>query len=336
VLVPLSTQDTRSHPTCGAHWSIGCVELPRLKPSFVSSIQEINARFDFSQSFEMALTDLYDRIERLSKANPTSTQDQIEKHSLLGLRNTLTHIILRYFDSLRSQPAELYEAFARNVLAHGDAMITFNYDTALEPALVRSGKWNIGNGYGFTVDLASLGKSPCKLLKLHGSTTWRGQMFQNTPGAAGVSLENLCLGKRPVIPDSELELLGYAKCSDPESHNGGAGIECLIMPTANKRFYWPTWYGREWEGFWDSLWSQATEALNASEEVLLIGYSAPEYDSRARSLLATLAYSNALIKVCCRSATANVVESLRKLGLAKAQPSRATRFEDWLSDTGRE
>jgi hypothetical protein len=309
---------------------------PSPEISFVTALQEINARFDFSRSFELALSDFDDRIEQLSKPESISSRDLKEKLSLQGLRHTLTCIILRYFDSLRSHPAEVYETFAKNVLTPGDAMITFNYDIALESALMRSGKWSVGNGYGFTIDVGSFGTSACKFLKLHGSTNWRGQLFQNRPGAGGVSLQNLSLGKRPVIPNREMEYLGYANISDPEACNGGRGVECLIWPTAKKRFFTPTSYGREWEGFWNLLWSQASGALNASEEVVLIGYSAPEYDSRARRLLATLAHSRASIKVCCHTATTSVVESLQKLGLTHAQATRATRFEDWLLAKGGE
>ena len=106
------------------------------------------------------------------------------------------------------------------------------------------------------------------------------------------------------------------------------------MPTANKKFFNGTSLGREWEGFWDSLWLQAGEALNSSNEVYLIGYSVPGYDARARDLLGKRFNKNAAVRVCCRNGTADVIESLKKLihlGNTDIQPARATTFEDWVS-----
>jgi len=220
------------------------------------------------------------------------------------------------------------------VLAPGDAVITFNYDLALDREMKRAGKWSIGNGYGFEIDTVSLGDSPCKLFKLHGSTNWRGELFRGSEGFGQTSWEDLSLGQRPIIDPSEFQFLEYGNASDPQCHNGRARIESIIMPTANKKFFNGTSLGREWEGFWDSLWLQAGEALNSSNEVYLIGYSVPGYDARARDLLGKRFNKNAAVRVCCRNGTADVIESLKKLihlGNTDIQPARATTFEDWVS-----
>jgi len=145
------------------------------------------------------------------------------------------------------------------------------------------------------------------------------------------------LGRRPIIDPSEFQFLGYDHASDPSCHNGQARIESIIMPTANKRFFNQTSLGREWEGLWDSLWHQAGESLKDSSEVYLIGYSIPEYDSRARDLLAKRVSSTATVRVCCHHTTLAVVESLRNLAHPKAtdiQPVRITTFEGWVSSLG--
>ncbi|MHB8526265.1 MAG: SIR2 family protein [Candidatus Acidiferrales bacterium] len=298
---------------------------------FRDAVDTMNAKFDVSKSFELVLTDLDGRIESSLRATPATPEDNIEKHVLIQLREAVKRMIPQYFNSLRSRPAELYDIFAADVLAPGDVVITFNYDLALDRALKRSDKWSIGDGYGFAVNIIPFGDSPCKLFKLHGSANWRGELFQGMRGFAQGNWEDLSLGQRPIIDPSEFEYLGYSDTSDPEGHNGIARIESLIMPTANKKFFNETSLGREWEAFWDSLWSQAGEALEISEEVHLIGYSIPEYDTRARELLATKINKRAAIRVCCHSGTANVVEALKCLGKTDVQAAPATTFEGWIS-----
>lgn len=290
-------------------------------------VDTMNAEFDLSKSFELVLTDLDDRIEALLQEAPTPP----EKFEFVHLRVALKAMIPLYFNSLRSQPAELYRVFANQVLAPGDAVITFNYDLALDREMKRASKWSIGNGYGFEIDSVSLGDSPCRLFKLHGSTNWRGELFQ---GSEGFSIGNSSLGQRPIIDPAEFQFLEYGNAADPQCHNGRVRIESIIMPTAKKKFFNETSLGREWEGFWDSLWLQAGEALNSSNEVYLIGYSAPEYDTRAKNLLAKTIDENAAVRVCCHNGTDGVIQSLKKLERLEdidIQPACATTFEGWVS-----
>jgi hypothetical protein len=300
---------------------------------FRIAVDTMNAEFDLTKSFELVLTDLDKRIEAFLKEEPR-TRESISQKAILGqLRFAVTDMIRFYFASLRSQPAELYRIFASDVLAPGDAVITFNYDLTLDREVRRFGKWNIGKGYGFEIDGVTSGDSPCKLFKLHGSTNWRGEPFQgNLGGFSQLNLGEMSLSQRPVIATPEVEYLGYSNASDPRSHNARVSIECLIMPTAKKKFFTQTSFGREWEGFWDSLWSQAGEALEISNEVHLIGYSIPEYDTRARELFATRIRKGVPTRVCCHSDTARVVESLKLFGNTHVQSACSTTFEGWVSN----
>lgn len=301
---------------------------------FRNAVDTMNAEFDLCKSFELVLTDLDDRIEPFLKQRPTTPEGIREKVMLVYLRAAVRAMIPLYFNSFRSQPADLYRVFAEDVLVPGDAVITFNYDLALDREMKRAGKWRIANGYGFEIGNVSLGDSPCKLFKLHGSTNWRGELFQGSEGFGQTSWTDLSLGQRPIIDPSEFEFLEYSNASDPQGHNGRVRIESIVMPAANKKFYSETSLGREWEGFWDSLWLQAGGALNSSNEVYLIGYSVPEYDTRARNLIARRVDTGAEIRVCCHNGTAGVLESLRKLrrfGDIDVQPACATTFAGWLS-----
>lgn len=304
------------------------------EPSYLrSAVDTMNAEFDVSKSFELTLTDLDNRIEQLSRSESLAPDSIREKVLLVYLRDAVKSMIRLYFDAVRSQSADIYRTFASHVLMPGDAIITFNYDLALDRELKRSGKWNIGDGYGFTINGSSFGNSPCKLLKLHGSTNWRGELFKDLSGFFQGGWNDMSLGQRPSIDRSEFEYLGYTSFSDPECHDARTRVESMIMPTANKRFYIETSLGREWEGFWDSLWLQASAALEQSEEVHIIGYSAPKYDTRARDLLAASIHERARIRVCCRSGTSGVIASLKELLHLRnvvIQPACSTTFDDWV------
>ena len=300
---------------------------------FRRAVETMNTEFDLSKSFELVLTDLDERIDLLLKEKPTAEARIREKVALLGVRTTVQMMIPYCFNSLRAQPAEIYKVFANDVLAPRDAIITFNYDLALDRELKKSGKWSIGNGYGFVINGSSPEDSPCKLFKLHGSTNWRGEVFQGRLGFAQVSPTSLSLGQRPVIEPSEFEYLGYDSMTDSQCRSGRARIESLIMPTANKKFFIDTSFGPEWKDFWDFLWIHAGEALNRSNEVHLIGYSLPSYDTRARELLATRIDENAIVTVCSHNGTLIVVDSVKELLSLRnvdVRPACASSFEDWV------
>jgi len=302
--------------------------------SFRDAVDTMNAEFNLSKPFELVLTDLEKRLGPLLKARLTKSADIAEKHRLLNLRDGVKSLIHFYFDSLRSWPAQLYEIFAVDVLERGDTVITFNYDLAVDRALKLSGKWTAGNGYGFEIPRVFFEDSPCKLLKLHGSTSWRGELFHGNLPFSQVSGSELSLGQSPVVDSSELEYLGYRCDSDARGHSPRPNIEALIMPTADKKFFNETSFGREWEGFWDSLWHRAGEALRISNEVYVIGYSIPEYDTRARTLLTAKTNKNAKVRVCCHDGTTTVVEALKQVMLPRnieVQRACASTFESWIS-----
>jgi hypothetical protein len=292
---------------------------------FRTYVRQMNEAFDLSRPFELVLTDLDDRIDLLTKKGGVSE----EKVYLVYMRSGIATMLRCFFDSIRSHPAEVYRVFCDRVLTAGDAVITFNYDLALDREMRRSGKWSVDNGYGFRIDRPSGPGSSCLLLKLHGSTNWNGEIFEGSHGFSQISPGMGSLGRRPVIERSELEFLEYKGISDSSCHDRTkAKIESLIMPAAKKKFYKQTSLGREWEDFWDALWEQAGEALYESEEVHIIGYSVPEYDERARALLSGNMRPEALIKVCCHGGTGAVVEALTQLCTSnKVQPASATTFE---------
>lgn len=67
------------------------------------------------------------------------------------LRSDLITAFREYFYEIETRRSGeiAYDWFACKIDANA-LVITFNYDVALECALVRAGKWDIGTGYGFT------------------------------------------------------------------------------------------------------------------------------------------------------------------------------------------
>ena len=288
------------------------------------AVDTMNRLFDMSLPFELALTELDRRIE--------SPRDPFDKACLPITRGQVQMLICRFFDFIRSQSADLYRVFAQDVLAANDTVITFNYDVSLDRELQKSGKWCALDGYGFTLDPSLDQRSSCKLLKLHGSTNWIGQIFGGlTPGKLAMAPGNQSsLGRRPVIPTPELEFLG-TDFVDSQFKGAGGFVQSLIMPAARKKFYMQTSLNpREWEDFWDSLWSQAKESIAISDELHIIGYSLPEYDERARRLLLETARRACDVSLSCRSDSGRLVEIFCQAGFADVHSAGDGSFENWL------
>ena len=68
---------------------------------------------------------------------------------------------------------------------------------------------------------------------------------------------------------------------------GGAtsGGVTLVLPTYEKQYFVTTSIGDEWISFYESLWTQASDSLQQSERIVLIGYNMPNADIRSRALL---------------------------------------------------
>jgi hypothetical protein len=138
------------------------------------------------------------------------------------------------------------------------------------------------------------------------------------------------MGYRPIIPTPELEFL-QTDVRDPKFVMGTGYVSSLIMPAARKKFYMETSFNpREWEPFWDFLWSEAKESVTRSDELHIIGYSLPDYDDRARDLLLRAARNECKIFVACRSDSERLVRVFKELGFPSVHSVSDGSFETWL------
>lgn len=177
---------------------------------------------------------------------------------------TITFGILTALDGTRPRFA-LYDDLAAS-LGPSDTIITLNYDTTLDSALVRVG-WDPRSGYGlmggkekvkWRVPAAGLSvrMRNVRLLKLHGSVNWfvRGSYAR----LSGV------FDKKPAI------------VTKPRRNERAKYIRQVVPPIFGKFF------GHE---HWGHLWKQAFTALCAADIIVVIGCSLIDSDFHLRALI---------------------------------------------------
>lgn len=179
----------------------------------------------------------------------------------------LTSDLLRDVDRL--SPITAYDQLVRQ-LGSGDQIITLNYDTLLDSALVRAG-WDPKRGYGLGITSSKIQWRPVgvegadrlrnvKLLKLHGSVNW------HVKGA--YSTLRRVFETKPT------------RVTQPRSNDIGGCIRQIIPPVYGKVFQ---------HKHWQLLWKQAYRELAAAEVLVVIGSSLIDTDFHLRALLSRMA-----------------------------------------------
>lgn len=246
-------------------------------PAAAESLEEV---FGAPANFEDLLTSIQSLIRDYEGGTP---EQRATRAVVAQARCTLVQALREWFAEIREHSSDVYAEFARDILQPGDTVLTFNYDVMLDRELKRTGKWSVGDGYGFMIE-GFPGNSSVKELKLHGSTNWLAVMFAGKTGFFQVGGGEV-FGTRPVIPKNELEFLEYPDLIDPQFPNASAPLPVLIMPARSKEFFFQTNLGVEWNAFWDSIWEQAVEALEQAEKIVICGYGLLPVDQHACDLL---------------------------------------------------
>lgn len=252
-------------------WLDRCDSSVHRVPRARNRIVQIRETFGCLANFEEILGKLEDYGQRRVKPTGPTTyhqdiqdifhdctetlgRDQIDDEEAQGfypqyLRSDLISAFREFFyqtAELRTEP-NAYDTFTARKADLDSIIITFNYDIALERALAKAGKWDIGNGYGFPF-LPERSASKMILYKLHGSVNWFKEPTNNLPP--------------PVIFKRDLALLGYEHLADPRLGGNELAVNnsgTFILPDPNKKFYW--------EAFWQPLWEDAAKRLRESNEV---------------------------------------------------------------------
>lgn len=163
----------------------------------------------------------------------------------------------------------------RELLLGTDTVITFNWDTLLERALLNKGRWHPAWGYGSAVrntfryaaqQTPKALKKHVTVLKLHGSINW-------------LAVENERVITKTLSPDGQFD-----------------GV-VMMPPKMLKREIWgeePTedkteplrgnWAVHE-RGLYRKIWREAEEHLVRAKQLIFIGYSFPAADTSVFGLL---------------------------------------------------
>jgi SIR2-like domain len=144
----------------------------------------------------------HDRTERLRGAGDGAPDRPAEGFYPQYLRSDLIMALREFFyqaEQNRTDPTA-YDSFAARKVDANSLLITLNYDVALERALAKAGKWDVGTGYDFNA-FAGRDPSPTALYKLHGSVNWFQAPTQENPP--------------PLMFSRDLKLLGYEDLSEP-------------------------------------------------------------------------------------------------------------------------
>ena len=285
------------------------VENESLDSEFRKAIDEVAALNGTVSDIESVLTDI-DLGQRAFHG--------LEERDRRKITGRIRRCVGAYFKSIHdSHPqAALYTTFAR-IVDKGDAVLTFNYDTAIENELIREGKFRVRDGYGFS---AKWDEPDCdvKVLKPHGSINWIGLLFG---GSTKSGQSNNSHGPQPFIDNTDLTLTGYPSRVLDNSFPGGGvnnGTPTLVLPTYEKRFSVRTSSGDEWAPFYQSLWSQAAESLQRADKIVIIGYSLPKADRMSRAVLLWSANRRAEVLICSGSRNSSIRGEFENHGFWRA------------------
>jgi hypothetical protein len=278
--------------------------------------------------------DLVTAIHKSIDQYGNGTREQRTRRALIANEyGVFKNAVREWFAEIQRSVAlnsSAYRDFARNIVAEGDCIVTFNYDVSLERELRLAGRFEVGDGYGFPIQ-GLPGKSDTKVLKLHGSTNWLALLFGGLTSGFSTFQPGNTLGARPAIPKNELSFLGYHDAVDPAFGKGGAALPVMIFPARSKDFYFTASTGNEYAGFWDDLWERAAAAVQSAARVVICGYSLLPVDERARGLLLTAPKKDAEIIVASGVDTERIAIEYRDAGYAKAAPADQVLFQDWVA-----
>jgi hypothetical protein len=185
-------------------------------------------------------------------------------------------------------------------LCPGDAVITFNYDSTLERALIQQKKWSPRDGYGFRLVFQ---KSPrheipvpfpaslITVLHLHGALGWYPRpvhrqdiAWSEDGGVPEDALTTEPLDTKVSLSPLFLDDLGISAVDRCLPTQPSQERPMILHPSFFKDYEF-----REEGGSspFTDLWRKAATALREADKILIVGYSLPSADSAVLTLLLT-------------------------------------------------
>jgi len=280
------------------------------------------------------LDDLFEQMEELINKYENGTDEQRMIRTLVanGQRPAAREAIRDWFLAIRrDEQRRAYADFAKDIVRPGDCLLTFNYDVSLDRRLKEAGKWQVGDGYGFSVE-GLPANSPTRLLKLHGSTNWLALM-DGLPIRGPARVSCVFASPRPVIGTRELDFLGYVGQRDGIFPDKSTALPAMVTGR-NKKFSFDTSFGQEGGDFWRELWEQAAAALARAERVVICGYSVPSVDEAACDLLLNTPQKDAeILALCGTQRTDEIISEYKRRGFKSVRAADQCYFEEWVSQS---
>lgn len=240
--------------------------------------------------------------------------------------NQLLFLFATTLNEIANGPVSQSHIDLAESLRPDDVVLTFNWDTLMDRALMEVAGWSVDSGYVIKPHSVfrdgwngpETRSSPNKLIKLHGSVNWltahpvyEGEELVLTHALPAESLFVYEHATRPYATHAGRYTGGYAPLtygyyppnltdvpgrSAPDGHlilkvqprmpwmpEGQAGKKGLpsmplIIPPVKDKSY--KFFGTLFE----TLWQEASAALQACDELLIIGYSFPRTDLKSLDL----------------------------------------------------
>ena len=293
---------------------------------FQGSVDLVVESFGREPNIEDVITEIESMIDSLESSDVL--KDRLQRDLLGSTRGQLSDGLREWFRELRVRPATAYAQFADEVIQPEDVVITFNYDDSLERELRRRGLWDVSQGYGLPLGKSEQ-PSPVLVLKLHGSINWLALIFGGVISGPMAIGSNLSIGQHPVIHKADLEFLGYTDFSG-HVYPGGGAFPSLILPGRTKEFLYRTSFGEEWKPFFDRLWSQATEALEQADRIVVCGYGMLPVDKQACDMILRDSSKEAKVEIVCGSRGQRIADDFRDAGFKDVSFDPVGYFEEWV------
>jgi hypothetical protein len=290
----------------------------------------LEEKFGHVDNIENLITDI---LKVISEYENGTREQRAIRTVLANEYGVLKNAVRAWFAELQQGIATTsftYQSFARNIVAPGDCIVTFNYDVLLDRELALADKFEVGDGYGFSIEGLPQG-SVTKILKLHGSTSWLALLFEGMTSGFSSFQPGSTLGSRPVIAKNELSFLGYSDAIDPRFAKGGAAMPVMIFPARSKDFYFAANTGIEYAEFWDGLWHQAGLSLQSADRIVICGYSLNSVDERARKLLLKKPKQDAEIVIASGEDTTGIIKQYCKEGYTNVKAADEVLFQKWVA-----
>ena len=279
--------------------------LSSTNPEVVLSLIDLylETRKNEEQASYMALSKVYNQLESDTEPseelpdNPKVSEPEEFFKAKIAVRDflkCLDHFFgwKHYCDSKEDNTGKRqYLKKELSLLFRGDIVIAMNWDTLVERVLLEEGRWTLGDGYGFPVQLKYVDdngqdlsltseiiqsiseNSDVKVLKLHGSYGWR-----QKEGSSELYLKFANYLRYLPIKYSEQQIF-VKDYAEPRFFQEYELV--MIYPSFLKQFKTPQI---------QLIWHRAAEALARADEIYIIGYSLPESDTAVRTLFNTLRF----------------------------------------------